>query len=86
MGSVITSAMCAVVMFSLWRQNRRRFPELGYWLFDPILQFGLGRHVGRPFKAVMTTHFSRPSSSHMHGSPTANPASRQGASIPPWAS
>ena len=37
--SVITSAICALVMASLWRQNRRRSPELGYWLADFVLQF-----------------------------------------------
>jgi PAS domain S-box-containing protein len=31
--------MGALVMASLWRQNRRRLPELGYWLGDFILQF-----------------------------------------------
>ncbi|MBI5565653.1 MAG: PAS domain S-box protein [Chloroflexi bacterium] len=37
--SVITSAICAMVVASLWRQNRRRSPELGYWLADFVLQF-----------------------------------------------
>ena len=37
--SVITSAICALVMASLWRQNRRRSPELGFWLADFSLQF-----------------------------------------------
>lgn len=37
--SVITSAICALVMASLWQQNRRRSPELGYWLADFVLQF-----------------------------------------------
>ena len=36
---VITNAICAAVMASLWRQNRRRSPELSFWLVDFILQF-----------------------------------------------
>jgi len=37
--SIITGALCAAVMNSLWQQNRRRSPELAYWLADFILQF-----------------------------------------------
>jgi PAS domain S-box-containing protein len=37
--SIITSAICAIVMNSLWWQNRRRSPELGFWQADFILQF-----------------------------------------------
>lgn len=37
--SIITSAICATVVASLWRQNRQRWPELKYWLADSVLQF-----------------------------------------------
>jgi PAS domain S-box-containing protein len=37
--SIITSAICALVMASLWRQNRRRSPEFSYWLANFVLQF-----------------------------------------------
>jgi PAS domain S-box-containing protein len=37
--SIIISAICAIVMNSLWLQNRRRSPELVYWQADFILQF-----------------------------------------------
>jgi len=36
---VISSAICAAVITSLWLQNRRRWPELGFWLADFGLQF-----------------------------------------------
>jgi PAS domain S-box-containing protein len=36
---VISNAICAIVMGSLWVQNRRRSPGLGFWLADFILQF-----------------------------------------------
>ncbi len=35
----ISNAICAAVMASLWSQNRRRSPELGFWLVNYILQF-----------------------------------------------
>ncbi len=35
----ISNAICAVVMLYLWRNNRKRSPEIGYWLADFILQF-----------------------------------------------
>ena len=36
---IISNAVCAVVMTSLWWQNRRRFAGLGFWLADYIMQF-----------------------------------------------
>jgi diguanylate cyclase (GGDEF)-like protein/PAS domain S-box-containing protein len=36
---VISSVICATVMALLWQQNRRRSPELGFWLADFIMQF-----------------------------------------------
>jgi diguanylate cyclase (GGDEF)-like protein/PAS domain S-box-containing protein len=36
---VITNALCASVMASLWLQNRKRFPAISLWLIDFILQF-----------------------------------------------
>lgn len=36
---IISNAICAVVMASLWRRNRRRSPELAFWLADFIMQF-----------------------------------------------
>ena len=36
---IISNAVCAVVMTSLWWQNRRRFAGLGFWLADFIMQF-----------------------------------------------
>ena len=35
---VISSALCALVMFSLWRQNRRQ-PGISFWMADFVLQF-----------------------------------------------
>jgi diguanylate cyclase (GGDEF)-like protein/PAS domain S-box-containing protein len=31
--------LCLIVVFFLWRQNRKRFPEILLWLADYILQF-----------------------------------------------
>lgn len=36
---VITSALCAVMITSLWLHNRKRFPGITLWLFSFILQF-----------------------------------------------
>ena len=36
---VISSAICAVVVASLWLQNRKRFAGLGFWLADFVIQF-----------------------------------------------
>jgi len=36
---ILTNAICVFVMSSLWRQNRRRSPELSFWLADFIMQF-----------------------------------------------
>jgi diguanylate cyclase (GGDEF)-like protein/PAS domain S-box-containing protein len=36
---VISNAICVAVMISLWFQNRRRSPEVGYWLAGFIMQF-----------------------------------------------
>jgi PAS domain S-box-containing protein len=36
---VITSGICTIVIGSLWYQNRKRSPELGYWLADFVMQF-----------------------------------------------
>ena len=36
---VMSSALCAVVMTSLWLQNRKRSPEIALWLVDFVLQF-----------------------------------------------
>ncbi|MBF0529278.1 MAG: response regulator [Deltaproteobacteria bacterium] len=36
---LISNAVCAVVMASLWFQNRRRSTGLGFWLADFIMQF-----------------------------------------------
>ena len=37
--SEISSLVSAAVMLSLWSQNRRRSPELGFWLADFFMQF-----------------------------------------------
>jgi diguanylate cyclase (GGDEF)-like protein/PAS domain S-box-containing protein len=36
---VVTSALCLVVVGSLWLQNRERHPETGLWFADYIAQF-----------------------------------------------
>ncbi len=36
---IISNAICAIVMSSMWHQNRRRSPELGFWLADFVMQF-----------------------------------------------
>jgi PAS domain S-box-containing protein len=36
---VISNAICAIVMSSLWVQYQRRSPGLGFWLADFIMQF-----------------------------------------------
>jgi len=36
---IISSAICALVIGSLWAQNRRRSPELGFWLAGFVIQF-----------------------------------------------
>jgi len=36
---IITTAICAIVMGLLWLQNRKRSPELSFWLADYVLQF-----------------------------------------------
>jgi diguanylate cyclase (GGDEF)-like protein/PAS domain S-box-containing protein len=36
---VISSLISVAIMASLWAQNRRRSPELAYWLVDFIMQF-----------------------------------------------
>ena len=36
---VISNAICALVVFLLWRNNRKRSPEIGFWLADFIMQF-----------------------------------------------
>jgi PAS domain S-box-containing protein len=36
---IITSAICALVMFFLWTQDRRRFEGLGFWLVAYLTQF-----------------------------------------------
>jgi hypothetical protein len=36
---LLASALCALVMASLWLQNRKRFPEIVLWLINSILQF-----------------------------------------------
>ncbi len=38
-GYVFSSLLCAIVMTSLWWQNRKRSPEIAFWLADYILQF-----------------------------------------------
>jgi diguanylate cyclase (GGDEF)-like protein/PAS domain S-box-containing protein len=38
-GSVVTSALCVVVLASLWIQNRRRSPEIVLWLIDASAYF-----------------------------------------------
>ncbi len=38
-GYVVSSLICAFVVFSLWLQNRRRTPEIGFWLADFAMQF-----------------------------------------------
>ncbi len=35
----ISNAICAMVMAFLWRQNRKRSPELRFWLANFIMQF-----------------------------------------------
>lgn len=36
--SFVTSCLGAVLIALLWRQNRRRFPGIGYWLADAVLK------------------------------------------------
>jgi PAS domain S-box-containing protein len=36
---ILSSAICAAVMAFLWLQNRRRMPELAFWLADFGMQF-----------------------------------------------
>jgi diguanylate cyclase (GGDEF)-like protein/PAS domain S-box-containing protein len=36
---IISNGITAVVILLLWQQNRRRFPGIGFWLADYILQF-----------------------------------------------
>lgn len=36
---IISNAICAIVIGSLWLYNRRRFPGLGFWLADFVMQF-----------------------------------------------
>jgi len=36
---IISAAICAIVMASLWRRNRQRSPELAFWLADFVMQF-----------------------------------------------
>ena len=38
-GYVLSILLCAIVMASLWWQNRKRSPEIVFWLADYILQF-----------------------------------------------
>jgi diguanylate cyclase (GGDEF)-like protein/PAS domain S-box-containing protein len=38
-GYVISNAVCAGVMYRLWRQNHSRFPGIGLWLVDFLMQF-----------------------------------------------
>lgn len=38
MDQFITNVVCAAVMALLWRQNRRRYPEISFWLADYLLQ------------------------------------------------
>ena len=38
-GYVLSILLCAIVMTSLWWQNRKRSPEIVFWLADYILQF-----------------------------------------------
>lgn len=39
LGYIISNAICAVVIGSLWLQGRRRFAGLGLWLADFVMQF-----------------------------------------------
>jgi diguanylate cyclase (GGDEF)-like protein/PAS domain S-box-containing protein len=36
---IISNAINALVLFLLWRQNRRRFAGMGFWLADYLMQF-----------------------------------------------
>lgn len=36
---VVITAICFIVMFSLWIQNRRHYPEILLWLIDYAMQF-----------------------------------------------
>ncbi len=36
---VVSNAICAIVMFYLWRNNRKQSPEIAYWFVDFVLQF-----------------------------------------------
>jgi PAS domain S-box-containing protein len=36
---VISNAICAIVIWILWRLNRAHSPEIGFWLADFIMQF-----------------------------------------------
>ena len=38
-GYLLSLLLCAIVMTSLWWQNRKRSPEIVFWLADYILQF-----------------------------------------------
>ena len=35
----ISNLITMIVMVILWKQNRKRFSGLGYWMFDYVLQF-----------------------------------------------
>ncbi len=39
-GYTISNAVCAGVMYLLWRQTRSRFPGIDLWLADFLMQFG----------------------------------------------
>jgi diguanylate cyclase (GGDEF)-like protein/PAS domain S-box-containing protein len=38
-GYVLSILLCAIVMTSLWWQNRKRSPEIALWLTDYVMQF-----------------------------------------------
>src|SRR5512139_3039606 len=35
----ISNAICAAVITFLWLQNRKRFPGIGFWVADFVMQF-----------------------------------------------
>ncbi len=48
LGGAINNIICAIVMAQLWRQNRKRYAGLSFWLLDYVLQvIGMGLLVLR---------------------------------------
>ncbi len=54
---VISSVICAAVMALLWRQNRQRSPEIGFWLADFVMQF-IGLLLTGVFRGILPDFFT----------------------------